>query len=112
MELFITILLVVAVVSGGIFIWTEIGITNDRLRWLEERLTKLEKDAVKVTFNEPSPFHRKPKTQTDYANEHKKSNPKQFDGIKSEEPFVKTRTKRKPTTLSDWEEKYDLGGNQ
>jgi hypothetical protein len=93
MLLFITILLVVAVVSGGIFIWTEIGITNDRLRWLEERLTKLEKDAVKVTFT-PKP------------------NPKQFDGIKSEEPFVKTRTKRKPTTLSDWEDKYDLGGNQ
>ena len=112
MELFITILLVVAVVSGGIFIWTEIGITNDRLRWLEERLTKLEKDAVKITFNEPSPFHRKPKTQTDYENEHKKSNPKQFDGFKSEEPFVKTRTKRKPTTVSDWEDKFDLGGNQ
>ena len=93
MLLFIAILLVVAVVSGGIFIWTEIGITNDRLRWLEERLTKLEKDAVKVTFT-PKP------------------NPKQFDGIKSEEPFVKTRTKRKPTTLSDWEDKYDLGGNQ
>jgi len=112
MELFITILLVVAVVSAGIFIWTEIGITNNRLRWLEERLTKLEKDAVKITFNEPSPFHRKPKTQTDYANEHKKSNQKQFDGVKSEEPFVKTRTKRKPTTVSDWEDNYDLGGNQ
>jgi hypothetical protein len=59
----------------------------------------------------------KPKTQTDYAKEHsanlskkrkrsksefpvephrstvKKSNPKQFDGVKSEEPFVKTRKK-------------------
>ena len=76
MELFITILLVVAVVSGGIFIWTEIGITNDRLRWLEERLTKLEKDAVKVTFTG-------------------KPNPKQFDGVKSEEPFTKTRKKNK-----------------
>ena len=88
MELFIIILLVVAVVSAGIFIWTEIGITNDRLRWLEERLTKLEKDAVKVTFTgEPK-------------KEEKKSNPKQFDGIKSEEPFVKTR-KRKPKTTKD-----------
>ena len=112
MILFVIILLVITIVPCAIFIWTEMSITNDRVRWLEERLTKLEKDAVKVTFNEPSPFHRKPKTQTDYANEHKKSNPKQFDGIKSEEPFVKTRTKRKPTTLSDWEEKYDLGGNQ
>jgi len=59
----------------------------------------------------------KPKTQTDYAKEHtanlskkrkqnksefpvephrstvKKSNPKQFDGVKSEEPFVKTKKK-------------------
>jgi hypothetical protein len=93
MELFITILLVVAVVSGGIFIWTEIGITNDRLRWLEERLTKLEKDAVKITFTS-------------------KPNPKQFPEIKSEEPFVKTRTKRKPKSVKDWEDQFDLGGNQ
>ena len=93
MGLFITILLVVAVVSGGIFIWTEIGITNDRLRWLEERLTKLEKDAVKITFTS-------------------KPNPKQFPEIKSEEPFVKTRTKRKPKSVKDWEDQFDLGGNQ
>jgi len=93
MELFITILLVVAVVSGGIFIWTEIGITNDRLRWLEERLTTLEKDAVKITFQS-------------------NPNPKQFDGVKSEEPFVKTRTKRKPKTIKDWEDEFDIGGNQ
>ena len=113
MMLFVVILLVIfVVVPGVIFFKMEIGITNDRLRWLEERLTKLEKDAVKITFNEPSPFHHKPKTQTDYENEHKKSNPKQFDGFKSEEPFVKTRTKRKPTTVSDWEDKFDLGGNQ
>ena len=93
MELFITILLVVAVVSGGIFVWTEIGITNDRLRWLEERLTKLEKDAVKITFTG-------------------KPNPKQFDGVKSEEPFIKTRTKRKPKTVKDWEDQFDLGGHE
>ena len=93
MELFITILLVVAVVSGGIFIWTEIGITNDRLRWLEERLTKLEKEALTIVFQS-------------------KPNPKQFDGIKSEEPFVKTRTKRKPKSVKDWEDQFDLGGNQ
>jgi hypothetical protein len=105
MELFITILLVVAVVSGGIFIWTEIGITNDRLRWLEERLTKLEKDAVKVTFtsvNDKVIVHPQVKL---------KSNPKQFDGVKSEEPFVKTR-KRKPKTVKDWEDQFDLGGHE
>ena len=106
MELFIIILLVVAVVSGGIFIWTEIGITNDRLRWLEERLTKLEKDAVKVTFsnvNDKVIVHPQVKL---------KSNPKQFDGVKSEEPFVKTRTKRKPKTVKDWEDQFDLGGHE
>jgi hypothetical protein len=106
MELFITILLVVAVVSGGIFIWTEIGMTNDRLRWLEERLTKLEKDAVKVTFtsvNDKVIVHPQVKL---------KSNPKQFDGVKSEEPFIKTRTKRKPKTVKDWEDQFDLGGHE
>ena len=93
MELFGIILLSVGLVSGGIFLWMEIGITNDRLRWLEERLTKLEKDAVKITFT-PKP------------------NPKQFDGVKSEEPFVKTRTKRKPKSVKDWEDNYDLGGHE
>jgi hypothetical protein len=112
MLLFVVILWVFCTIIGAVFFRMELSIENDRLRWLEERLTKLEKDAVKITFNEPSPFHRKPKTQTDYENEHKKSNPKQFDGFKSEEPFVKTRTKRKPTTVSDWEDKFDLGGNQ
>jgi len=53
MELFGIILLGVGLVSGAIFMWLEIGITNDRLRWLEERLIKLEKDAVKITFSEP-----------------------------------------------------------
>jgi len=92
--LFVVILLVIFVVVPGVIVfWTEIGMTNDRLRWLEERLTKLEKDAVKITFT-PKP------------------NPKQFDGVKSEEPFVKTRTKRKPKSVKDWEDNYDLGGHE
>jgi hypothetical protein len=53
----------------------------------------------------------KPKTQTDYVNEHKKPNPKQFNGIKTEEPFVKTR-KRKPKTTKEWEDEFDLGGHE
>ena len=89
MELFITILLVVAVVSGGIFIWTEIGITNDRLRWLEERLTKLEKDAVKITFT------GEPIIQTDNTNDLKK-----------------LTKKRKPKSVKDWEDNFDLGGHE
>ena len=94
MMLFVVILLVIfVIVPGVIFFKMEIGITNDRLRWLEERLTKLEKDAVKITFT-PKP------------------NPKQFDGVKSEEPFVKTRTKRKPKSVKDWEDNFDLGGHE
>ena len=106
MELLSVILFGVIVISGSIFFWTEIGITNDRLRWLEERLTKLEKDAVKVTFsnvNDKVIVHPQVKL---------KSNPKQFDGVKSEEPFVKTRTKRKPKTVKDWEDQFDLGGHE
>jgi hypothetical protein len=93
MILFFLLLLGVFTLSGAIVLWMEIGITNDRLRWLEERLTTLEKDAVKITFQS-------------------KPNPKQFDGVKSEEPFVKTRTKRKPKSVKDWEDQFDLGGNQ
>ena len=92
MILFFLLLLGVFTLSGAIVLWMEIGITNDRLRWLEERLGKLEKDAVKITFQS-------------------KPNPKQFTEIKSEEPFVKTR-KRKPKSVKDWEDQFDLGGNQ
>ena len=92
MILFFLLLFGVFTLSGAIVFWMELSITNDRLRWLEERLTKLEKDAVKVTFTG-------------------KPNPKQFDGIKSEEPFVKTR-KRKPKSVKDWEDNFDLGGHE
>ena len=93
MLLFVVILFVVVLLIGIVF-WTEkLSIINDSLLLLEERLTKLEKDAVKVTFQS-------------------KPNPKQFDGIKSEEPFVKTRTKRKPKTIKDWEDEFDLGGHE
>jgi hypothetical protein len=93
MIIFFLLLLVVFGVSVSIVFWMELSITNDRLRWLEERLTRLEKDAVKVTFTG-------------------KPNPKQFDGVKSEEPFIKTRTKRKPKTVKDWEDQFDLGGHE
>ena len=93
MLLFVVILFVVILLIGIVF-WTEkLSITNDSLLLLEERLTKLEKDAVKVTFQS-------------------KPNPKQFDGVKSEEPFVKTRIKRKPKTIKDWEDEFDIGGHE
>ena len=102
------ILLAFVVFSASIFLWVELSITNDRIIWLEERLTKLEKDAVKITFNDPySPQDEKP-----VRNPLRKSNPKQFDGVTSDEPFVKTRKKRKPKTVGEWEEEVDLGGHE
>ena len=93
MLLLLIIIIGLCTVSGAIVVWMELSIMNDSLTWLEERLDKLEKDAVKVTFTG-------------------KPNPKQFDGIKSEEPFVKTRTKRKPKSVKDWEDNFDLGGHE
>lgn len=106
MILFFLLLLGIFTLSGAIIVWTEMGITNDRVIWLQERLTKLEKDAVKVTFTSVDDkviVHPQVKL---------KSNLKQFDGIKSEEPFVKTRKKRKPKTVGEWEEEIDLGGHE
>ena len=92
MLLFLVILLAIMTTSVAVVIWMELSIANDRLQWLEDRLSKLEKDAVKITFTG-------------------KPNPKQFPEIKSDEPFVKTR-KRKPKTTKDWEEEFDLGGHE
>jgi hypothetical protein len=44
------ILLLIFTASSIVYLWFELSITNDRLRWLEERLTQLEKDAIKVKF--------------------------------------------------------------
>jgi hypothetical protein len=68
----------------------ELSITNDRLRWLEERLTRLEKDAVKVTFTPPFT------TGDDKVDVKVKSYPK----------------KRRPKTVKEWEDEVDLGGHE
>jgi hypothetical protein len=96
MELFGIILLSFGLVSGGIFLWMEIGITNDRLRWLEERLTKLEKDAVKITF----------------TGEPKKIPPCVGHELESQQEENKQIKKRKPKSVKDWEDNYDLGGHE
>ena len=87
------------------------GDLNEQIEDLDERLTKLEKDAVKITFSEP-PFTTYDDKIVFHPEVKKKSNPKQFPEIKSEEPFVKTRTKRKPKSVKDWEDNYDLGGHE
>jgi hypothetical protein len=44
------ILLLIFTASSIVYLWFELSITNDRLRWLEERLIQLEKDAIKIKF--------------------------------------------------------------
>jgi hypothetical protein len=110
MEIFGIILLGIGLLSGVVVFWMELSITNDRIQFLDERLTRLEKDAVKVTFT--SPFSTGGDDKFINSDVKKKSNPKQFDGVKSEEPFVKTRIKRKPKTVKDWEDQFDLGGHE
>ena len=81
---------------------------HEKYKELEMRLETLEKDAVKITFKEIPVIKDNVIMHPDV---NKKLNPKQFDGVKSEEPFVKTR-KRKPKTVKEWEEEVDLGGHE
>ena len=111
MILFFLLLLSVFTLSGAIVIWMEIGITNDRVIWLQERLTKLEKDAVKVTFSEPPLFHPKPKTQTDYAREHSKEFESEVKNVIIT-TLKEKHKKRKPKTTKEWEDEFDLGGHE
>ena len=125
MELFAVILLGIAVVLAGIFMWMEIGITNDRLRWLEERLTKLEKDAVKVTFT-PFTTGDEKRISKPLVEGEVKSTSKGDTGttqspppktppvlgewqIKNGNPY---KYKRKPKTVKEWEDEIDLGGHE
>jgi hypothetical protein len=98
---------------------------ENKIKQIEENTPEINEDSVMGTIG------TKPKTQTDYQREHKaegetpaidfmhnwiqeksgkKPNPKQFNGIKTEETFVKTR-KRKPKTTKEWEDEFDIGGN-
>ena len=100
---------------------------------LENKIKQIEKNTPEIVEDDTmGSIGSKPKTQTDYQNEHKveqekgdidfmhkwiqeksgkkKPNPKQMDGIESDKPFVKTR-KRKPKTTKEWEDEFDIGGN-
>ena len=57
MIIFGIILLGVGFVSAVIVFWMELSITNDRVEFLSQRLYKLEKDAVKVTFTGEPEYH-------------------------------------------------------
>lgn len=85
---FAIILLGVGLVSSVIVFWMELSVTNDKVEFLSQRLYKLEKDAVKVIFTGEPQLP----TQTN---------------VKS----VKIK-KRKPKTVGEWEENFDLGGHE
>jgi hypothetical protein len=80
----------------SIYIWLELSVANDRLLWLEERLVKLERDAVKVTF----------------TGEPKKIPPCVGHELESQKEENKQTKKRKPKTTKDWEDEFDLGGHE
>lgn len=102
----IAILPLLAIGLVGLVLYRDLSRQMRKLTDLEERLTRLERDAVKVVFRDPfSP-------QDEVSSSTRKSNPKQMDGVKSEEPFVKTRKKRKPKTVKEWEDEIDLGGHE
>ena len=90
MELFVIILLGVGLVSSVIVFWMELSITNEKVEFLSQRLYKLEKDAVKITFSEPL----SPKEENVSSN-----------------PQVKIK-KRKPKSVKEWEDEIDLGGHE
>jgi hypothetical protein len=93
MLLITLILLGITIIPLAIFVWMEIGITNDRIRWLEERLTKLEKDAVKITFTPPFT------TGNDVI-------------VHPDVKVTPPPKKRKPKSVKDWEDNFDLGGHE
>jgi hypothetical protein len=84
---------------------------NEQIEDLDERLTKLEKDAVKITFSEPPLFHLKPKTQSDYAREHSKEFEAEVKNVIIT-TLKEKQKKRKPKTTKDWEDEFDLGGHE
>jgi hypothetical protein len=69
------------------------GDLNEEIEDLDERLTKLEKDAVKITFTPP------------YTT---------YDEKVVVHPNVKNKPvkKRKPKTVGEWEDEVDLGGHE
>lgn len=77
---------------------------------IQNQVKEIEKNTPEITLD--NGIGKKPKTQSDYQKEFKKKNPKQFDGVESDKPFVKTRKKRKPKSVKEWEDEFDLGGHE
>ena len=101
MIIFFLILVGVISVSMSAFLWMELSITSNTVDWLEERLDKLEKDAVKVTFSNP------------LVEGNVKSTSKGDTGRTQGPPPKPVKIKkRKPKTVGEWEDEIDLGGHE
>jgi hypothetical protein len=101
MIIFFLILVGVISVSMSAFLWMELSITSNTVDWLEERLDKLEKDAVKVTFSNP------------LVEGNVKSASKGDTGRTQGPPPKPVKIKkRKPKTVKEWEDEIDIGGHE
>jgi len=90
------ILILISLILFTLMVLTlRIDRVQESLELMDEKLAKLEKDAVKITFNTIKEDVAV-ETQTDHDNDSKKRNQKQSDRIGFEEanPFIKTRKKK------------------
>lgn len=120
--LFVVILLCIVAVSGAAVLWMELSIMKDQIVWssqkifdLNNRLNKLEKDAVKVTFTGEPQYYGMRTTPQDVE---KILNPKK-DKVMGEwqtknktKVIVNPTKKRKPKTVKEWKDEIDLGGHE
>lgn len=92
-------------------------ISNEARKQITEIVKKDLENKIKVIEQNTPEINEDTKPEADFMynwiqeKSGKKQNPKQFNGIKTEEPFVKTR-KRKPKTTKEWEDEFDLGGHE
>jgi len=128
--------------SAAFWIWFELSIMKDKIEFLSQRLYKLEKDAVKVTFTGEPEYHGVRTTPQDLdkilnrndgdqliLNEwqekfEKRNGGPLFEGkVKSTSKGDTGRTqgpppkpvkikKRTPKTVKEWEDEIDLGGHE
>lgn len=107
------VLLIIFTISAVAYLWFELSITSDRVEWLSERLYKLEKDAVKVTFTGEPEYHGMRTTPADVERilNTPIKQPKQERVLGEWQTKNKTKSliKRKPKTLKNREDEIDLG---
>ena len=82
---------------------------------LDKRLTKLEKDAVKITFNEPFSTQDEKRVIKPLTEGKVKSQIKTYEGelVKTQAPPPpKPLNKKRKKSVEDWEDEFDIGGHE